>query len=241
MLIIMEFFTPLVKISITFNVLWKWRINFHFSLWFLLSTWILQSCLSYILLSFSYFHRTSFPPKFLHSSCFLVALPLFASSDPHTSWGPVPKARHWFHRVHAEYNNCPRVYDWCFLFMCYYMVLYLFIYLFATVVVSHTLFLIHYNGKILFCKVDFFSLSHIHISTSHMCAYPQFSRMLSFIKTLLNSVFWFVHHPSLICKFHLEGFLVILCLIFFSFTFNLCFDFAGTVHILPSGKWSGNN
>lgn len=62
----MEFFTPLVKISITFNVLWKWRINFHFSLWFLLSTWILQSCLSYILLSFSYFHRTSFPPKFLH-------------------------------------------------------------------------------------------------------------------------------------------------------------------------------
>lgn len=170
MLIIMEFFTPLVKISITFNVLWKWRINFHFSLWFLLSTWILQSCLSYILLSFSYFHRTSFPPKFLHSSCFLVALPLFASSDPHTSWGPVPKARHWFHRVHAEYNNCPCVYDWRFLFMCYYMVLYLFIYLFATVVVSHTLFLIHYNGKILFCKVDFFFLiSYSYKHFAYVC------------------------------------------------------------------------
>lgn len=35
----------------------------------------------------------------------------------------------------------------------------------------------------------------------------------------------------------IEGFLVILLLIFiFFFTFNLCFDFAGTLNILPSCK-----
>lgn len=115
------------------------------------------------------------------------------------------------------------------------MVVYLFIYLFARVTVSHTLFLIHYNGKILFCKADIsiFSLSYSYKHFISVCL-PTFFQD-TFVYQDSSEFCLLIYSSSLVkgtsANTTLKDYWLYYFWYFFFFTFNLCFDFAGTLHV----------
>lgn len=112
--------------------------------------------------------------------------------------------------------------------MYYYMVL------LAVVVLSHILFVIHYNPQILFCRTEHFFQSRIYVggcfyNIMEICL--SFSKMLLFIKTVLNSTLQFACGPS-----YMDCLYIPLLMgfgytkrFYFSLKFHLGFDFAGIV------------
>lgn len=155
---------------------------------------------------------------------------LFSPSGPDISWSSVPKARQYFS---WEFNLTiyQSVCKWHSLLMYYSMVL------FATVALSHTLFAIHCNPQILFCRRLFFLIPSLcrwtFLHYNGNLSFPIFFlEMVSFIiKTVLNSISQFAWGPFY--RGHLQipplrGFGYTKMFDFF-FKFNLCFDFAGIV------------